>query len=158
MVPDEPLLPQRSGNRPPIPAPSSPAAGSRMRQQRQRDTRPELRLRSELYKRGLRFFVHRKPLPKVRRIADVVFPRARVVVEVRGCFWHSCPLHATVPKANTDWWQAKLTANRQRDLETEELLRAAGWVPIVVWEHDDPAAAATRIELVVRQRLKEGVT
>jgi DNA mismatch endonuclease (patch repair protein) len=146
-------MPGSRTSRSSIPRPSSPAAELRMRQQRQRDTRPELRLRSELHKRGLRFFVHRKPLPQIRRTADVVFPRARVAVEIRGCFWHSCPLHATLPKANADWWRMKLAANQRRDTETEGLLRAAGWEPIVVWEHEDPAAAAARIEAAIRLRV-----
>lgn len=75
------------------PSASSPAALRRMQSARQRDTKPELMLRSALHRRGLRFFVNRAPLPTLRRRADVVFPRLRVAVYVDGCFWHSCPIH-----------------------------------------------------------------
>jgi DNA mismatch endonuclease (patch repair protein) len=74
-----------------------------------------------------------------------------LVVDVRGCFWHRCPLHGSSPKANSDWWTEKLARNTARDAETEALLRAAGWRLVVVWEHEDPVAAADRVaaELVM---------
>ncbi len=80
----------------------------------------------------------------------MVFPKAKVVVEVRGCFWHACPEHRTSPKANADWWAEKLEANRRRDEDTARRLTAAGWTLVVVWEHEDPEAAAQEIELLVR--------
>lgn len=123
-----------------------------MQQQRRRDTTPELALRRELHRRGLRYFVDRAPLPGVRRRADIVFPGVKVAVEVFGCFWHSCPTHATKPKANAAWWETKLEGNRRRDLDTERLLLAAGWVPVRVWAHEDPVEAATRVEAVILER------
>lgn len=123
-----------------------------MRSQRRRDTAPELALRSELHRRGLRFRVQRRVLPDVRRTADIVFGPARVIVEVRGCFWHGCPQHATSPKANEDWWRRKIEANQSRDADTDALLREAGWEVLVVWEHEDPVRAADHIANVVRSR------
>lgn len=73
------------------PKPASPSVTARLSQQRQRDTAPELALRSALHRRGLRFYVHRRPLPQVRRVADIVFPRVKVSVEVRGCFLARVP-------------------------------------------------------------------
>lgn len=80
----------------------------------------------------------------------MVFAGPRVVVEIRGCYWHACPEHATVPKANAEWWSAKLAANVRRDADTESALTAAGWILVVVWEHEDPLAAADRVENTVR--------
>jgi DNA mismatch endonuclease, patch repair protein len=120
-----------------------------MRAQRLRDTTPELALRSELHRRGLRFRVQRRLLPDVRRTADIVFGPSRVVVEVRGCFWHGCPEHGTSPKANADWWREKIDRNRARDADTDARLREAGWTVIVVWEHEHPSAAADQIEEIV---------
>lgn len=134
------------------PAASSPDARRRMESQAQRDTKPEIALRRELFRRGLRYRVHQRPVPGLRRTLDVVFPRARVAVDVRGCYWHSCPLHATQPQANAEWWAAKLEANRRRDNETEERLREAGWLPVVVWEHDHVMSAADNIQAAVRNR------
>lgn len=116
-----------------------------MQTSRQRDTKPELALRSALHRRGLRFFVDRAPLPTTRRRADVVFPRLRVAVYVDGCFWHNCPIHGTSPQANAAWWREKLDRNRRRDDETNHMLDAAGWTVVRVWEHESIHEAADRI-------------
>lgn len=121
-----------------------------MQSQRTRDTAPELALRSELHRRGLRFRVDARPAPLVPRRADVVFTRARVAVFVDGCFWHSCPDHGTTPTANADWWRAKLGRTTERDAETAAALAEAGWTVVRVWEHDDAATAADLVEAAVR--------
>lgn len=126
-----------------------------MQAQRARDTGPELALRRELHRRGLRYFVHRRPLDSVRREADVVFVRARVVVFVDGCFWHACPEHGTSPKKNAEWWRAKLERNRERDADTDVRLRDAGWVVVRVWEHESVNDAADRVERFVRQHVAD---
>ena len=127
------------------PGASSTAALTRMKRQRQRDTKPEMALRRELHKRGRRYRVQ-VPIMDNRRRHDIVFISARVVVEVRGCFWHGCPLHGTSPKANSEWWRTKIEANRRRDLDTERRLTDAGWKLLVVWEHEDPCHAADAVE------------
>jgi len=109
------------------------------------DTKPELALRRELHRRGLRYRVGTAPLPGLRRRADVVFTRRRIAVFVDGCFWHRCPEHGTQPRNNFDWWQAKLDRNVERDRHTDAALLAAGWRVVRVWEHEDPAAAAAAI-------------
>jgi DNA mismatch endonuclease (patch repair protein) len=115
-----------------------------MKSTRRRDTPGELALRSQLHRRGLRFRVD-TPVLGLRRRPDIVFRGKRIAVFVDGCFWHGCPQHGTVPKANRDWWVAKLAANESRDRDTDERLSDAGWVVIRVWEHEDPVAAADRI-------------
>ena len=79
-----------------------------------------------------------------------MFPRQRVAVDVRGCFWHGCPEHGTWPRANAPWWKDKILGNQQRDKDTERRLSEAGWEVVVVWEHEEPACAADRIERIVR--------
>ncbi len=116
-----------------------------------RDTKPEIELRRLLHARGLRYRVDRSVLPGVRRRADIVFPSARVVVFVDGCFWHGCPEHVTWPKSNAEFWRQKIEANRSRDRDTDDRLAAAGWRSIHVWEHEDAAPAADRVERLVRQ-------
>jgi DNA mismatch endonuclease (patch repair protein) len=69
-----------------------------------------------------------------------------------GCFWHGCPTHFRDTKSNTKWWADKIAANKQRDAETNELLAAAGWQVVRVWEHEDPAEAAERVHEAVRAR------
>ena len=124
---------------------SSPAVRKSMRGNRSRDTAPELALRRELHRRGFRYYVNRRPLPDVRRTADLVFPGPRVAVFVDGCFWHGCPEHHTVARTHADYWAEKVRRNRERDVETDELLVAAGWTVVRIWEHvgiGDALAAA----------------
>ncbi len=116
-----------------------------MSRQRRADTKPEIALRKELHRRGARYFVDRAPLPGLRRRADLVFPRRKVAVYVDGCFWHSCPQHATFPKHNAEWWAAKLAGNVTRDRDTDARLRAAGWTAVRVWEHEPAEAAAEAV-------------
>ncbi|MGY1884148.1 very short patch repair endonuclease [Blastococcus sp. SYSU DS0753] len=121
-----------------------------MSRARRRDTAPEVAIRREAYRRGLRYRVD-APLPGLpRRRADMVFLGRKVAVFVDGCFWHSCPVHATTPTANREWWVAKLERNEQRDRHTDEHLGELGWTVLRFWEHEDPRAAVDVIEHVVR--------
>ncbi|BCN41999.1 very short patch repair endonuclease [Prescottella equi] len=129
---------------------TDPLTSARMRAQRRRDTAPEVALRRELHRRGARFFVDRAPLRGLRRRADLVFPRRRVAVYVDGCFWHSCPQHATSPKNNAQWWADKLAANVVRDRDTDTRLADAGWMVVRIWEHEDPTEAADRVQAALR--------
>lgn len=123
-----------------------------MSQQARRETRPELSLRRELFRQGLRYRIQ-WPVPgSPRRKIDIAFPGLRVAVLVDGCFWHGCPAHATWPRANAAWWRAKIECNRRRDVETTQLLTTAGWVVVRVWEHEAPEVAAERVFDVVARR------
>jgi DNA (cytosine-5)-methyltransferase 1 len=132
---------------------SSPGSRRRMQSQRQRDTAPELRLRRalrELEVGGYR--LQYRPEQGLRARLDIVFPGAKVAVDVRGCFWHSCSTHGTAPRANAERWAEKLARNVDRDRANEAALTEAGWQVIVVWEHDDVIATAGQIAQAVRQR------
>ena len=143
-------LPRRTSN----PAASSPAALARMQRQSQKDTAPELALRRELHRRGLRYRTHFAVIDQ-RRKHDIVFLGPRIVVEVRGCFWHGCSLHGTEPKKNADWWATKLGENRRRDADTERRLRTAGWTLVTVWEHETAEEAADAVECSFEVRCED---
>lgn len=129
---------------------SSPAVRQKMQAQRRRDTAPEMALRRALHARGLRFFVHRRPLPDLRREADIVFPRARVAVWVDGCWWHGCEVHGRRASTPNDWfWPEKIRRNQERDRDTSRRVQAAGWTVVRVWEHDRVEAAAERVSAAV---------
>jgi DNA mismatch endonuclease, patch repair protein len=128
-----------------VPLPSSPEAKRRMENTRQRDTAAERVIRSILFAYGLRYRVDATPIPGLRRRADILFRSSRIAVYVDGCFWHGCPVHATWPKQNADFWKAKIEANRARDADTNQRLKRAGWKVIRIWEHEDPNKAASRI-------------
>jgi len=137
----------------PYPHPTSDAVSKRMRANPRCDTKPETALRSALHRLGLRF---RKDLPL--RLADrivrpdVVFTRARLAVFVDGCFWHRCPEHGNVPRANGAYWGPKLERNVARDRAVDDALAAAGWRVVRAWEHEDvadvAAAVAARLRLL----------
>jgi DNA mismatch endonuclease, patch repair protein len=126
-----------------------------MRGNKARDTRPELALRSAVHALGMRYRVGIRPLPEIRRTADLVFPRAKVAVFLDGCFWHGCPEHHRPAKRNTDFWGAKIKGNIARDADTDIRLHGEGWRVVRVWEHEQPAAAAERIRTVVRGPVKQ---
>jgi DNA mismatch endonuclease (patch repair protein) len=117
-----------------------------------RDTKPELALRRAVHARGLRYRVSIRPVPSIRRTADLVFTKVKVAVFLDGCFWHGCPQHHTKARANADYWAEKVTRNRERDAETDRLLEKAGWTVVRVWEHEEPLQAAAVIADIVRSR------
>jgi len=121
-----------------------------MRGNKGRDTRPEMALRSAVHALGLRYRVGVRPLPGLRRTADLVFPRARVAVFLDGCFWHGCPEHCRPASRNAAFWEAKIAGNAARDADTDARLREAGWHVVRVWEHEPPAEAARRVRAAVR--------
>ena len=116
-----------------------------MQRQRSRDTSTERALRSELFKRGFRYRLHRRPLPGLRREADIVNATLLIAIFVDGCFWHGCPAHATWPRANAEFWKTKIEKNRARDRDTDTRLIEAGWTVVRVWEHEDPSEAADQV-------------
>lgn len=104
---------------------------------RGRDTKPEVMLRKELWRLGLRYRIHHG-LPGR---PDIVFPSRRVVIFVDGCFWHRCPLHWQAPKNNAEFWERKIAANQLRDERVTRDLEEAGWRVIRIWEHQVRAGA-----------------
>lgn len=141
-----------SGKRGNGPIPSSEAASKRMAATGQRDTQPEMELRRQLYRMGLRYRVDHPVLNKPKRRADLVFVKARVAVFVDGCFWHGCRKHGSWPKSNAQFWREKIETNRLRDLDTNKRMESQGWIVIRIWEHEDPEKAALGVARVVRSR------
>lgn len=121
-----------------------------MQSNKGRDTKPELALRRAVHALGMRYRVSIRPLPKIRRTADLVFTKAKVAVFLDGCFWHGCPEHHTKAATNSEFWSEKVARTRERDRETDRLLREAGWAVVRIWEHEQPAEAAQRVSQVVR--------
>lgn len=100
---------------------------------RSKNTKPELIIRSALFRQGYRFRIHRKDLPGC---PDIVFPSRRVAIFIHGCFWH---LHqacrdGTIPKTSTDHWKAKLERNVVRDKEHVQRLEEMNWRVMTIWE------------------------
>ena len=123
-----------------------PVVSARMSRVRKADTKPEVVVRRLAHRMGYRFRLHRRDLPGT---PDVVFPSRRRVIQVNGCFWHQhegCR-HSRMPRSRLDYWAPKLARNVERDAETLDALRAAGWEPMVIWECE------TRDQDALRDRL-----
>jgi DNA mismatch endonuclease, patch repair protein len=138
----------RSTDSPPA---TTPGRARNMAAIRSRDTKPELALRHELWRRGHRYLVNASlPVSGIRRRVDMLFRGPKVVVFVDGCFWHLCPDHGAIPARNVDYWQPKLEGNRRRDRETDALLVQAGYSVVRVWEHEPLQSAAATVETALR--------
>ena len=97
-----------------------------------KNTRPEWIVRRFLFHHGLRYRLHDKRIPGS---PDIVLSRYHTVIFVNGCFWHShdC-LHSKLPKTNTDFWEAKMRRNKDRDADNYAKLHSMGWNVIIIWE------------------------
>lgn len=96
-----------------------------------RDTKIERRVRSALWRHGLRFRTNYGLFS-----IDIAFPRAKVAVFVDSCFWHRCPKHFTLPKTRTRFWDQKTLRNRARDRLASRELRREGWTVVRFWGHE----------------------
>lgn len=123
---------------------------------RSRDTTPERLIRRLVHAQGLRYRVAVRPLPDLRRTADMVFRPAKVAVFIDGCYWHGCPEHYVSPKTNPGYWSEKVARNVARDRDTDQRLKEAGWHVLRFWEHESPGDCALKIVAeVCRLRPKE---
>ena len=106
-----------------------------MRRVKSRDTGPERTVRRILRGAGIGYRLGGAGLPGR---PDVVMKGRRTVVFVHGCFWHGhdCARGAREPKANADYWRAKIGRNRARDAVVRAALEADGWRVLTVWECD----------------------
>ena len=126
-----------------------------------KNTRPELALRHELWKRGLRYRVNDK---KLRGKPDIVFSRARLVVFCDGDYWHGHNWALRGLRSLEDelegyseYWRAKIRYNVERDMKNNQELRDSGWEVMRVWESDikkDVGKCAERVEAAYRERLQ----
>lgn len=129
---------------------------------RSTNTQPELRLRKGLWRAGLRYFTSRgwKSLTGVSLPGspDIVFPSARLVVFVDGCFWHGCPVHYQAPAERQEFWAHKLAINMERDKRANEELTHSGWKVIRIWEHDLSRKNLAETLSTLIEEIKQGPT
>ena len=99
---------------------------------RSKDTRPEEIVRKYLFSQGFRY---RKNVKKLPGCPDIVLAKYKTVIFVQGCFWHmhDCGRFHW-PATNPDYWRPKILRNVERDRKNQELLAAAGWKVLLVWE------------------------
>jgi len=117
-----------------------------MRAVKSRDTGPERKVRAMLRAIAPGYRLHRPDLPGK---PDIVYAGRKLVVFVHGCFWHGhdCARGARMPKANAEYWRAKIARNHARDARTLAAYEAMGWRALVVYECElkEKAALAERL-------------
>jgi DNA mismatch endonuclease (patch repair protein) len=100
---------------------------------RSKNSRPEMLVRRLVFAEGYRYRLHDRKLPGC---PDLVFRGRAKVIFMHGCFWHrheQCSL-ARMPKSRLDFWEPKLTANKERDARNKKLLTKEGWKVLTIWE------------------------
>ena len=119
---------------------------------RGKDTKIEVKVRSELFKRGFRF---RKNDNRYPGTPDIVLPKYKTVIFVNGCYWHRHPgcKYATTPKTNAEFWNKKFQTNIKNDAKNKSALEEAGWNVITLWECElkrDLAGVLNHVEEMIR--------
>ena len=92
---------------------------------------------------GFRYRLHVAGLPGK---PDLVFPRHKKIIDVKGCFWHQhegC-IDARIPKSRTDYWEPKLVRNVQRDRDNLAKLQSLGWKVLTLWDCELSNEIATK--------------
>lgn len=122
-----------------------------------KDSKPELKLRSALHKRGYRFRLHRKDLPGK---PDICLPMYKTVIFMHGCYWHrhsDCNKGKSTPSTNTEFWKKKFETNQERDIKNRKDLEKLGWFVITLWECELKNIDSTinRIDTLLINRLGE---
>lgn len=97
-----------------------------------KNTKPELLVRRELFRRGFRYTLHKKGMPGS---PDLLFRKYHAVIFVNGCFWHGHGCGTVkLPASNSAFWKQKIIRNRKRDDRSIAKLLDSGWRVMTVWE------------------------
>ncbi len=100
---------------------------------RDKNTKPEIIVRSIVYRMGFRYRLHNKNLPGK---PDIVLTRHKKIIFVHGCFWHlhKCRYGKVKPATNVNFWEKKRSDNQERDKRNIKELKKLGWDVLVIWE------------------------
>ena len=98
---------------------------------RSKNTKPEEKVRKDLFAKGFRY---RKNVRSLPGCPDIVLPKYRTVIFVNGCFWHKHDCGRFVwPSSNQDYWVPKIERNIARDRRITEKLQQQGWFVLRLW-------------------------
>ena len=97
-----------------------------------KNTKPEVKIRKVLHRKGFRYRLHVKSLPGK---PDLVFPKYNAVIQINGCFWHGHNCHLFKwPSTRPEFWRNKITGNIERDKKNVFELERLGWRVLTIWE------------------------
>ena len=100
-----------------------------------KNTEIELRLRKELWSRGIRY---RKNVSKITGKPDIAFIGKKVAVFCDSEFQHGYDWERqrAAIKSNRDFWIPKIERNIERDKKVNEALKAEGWTVLRFWGNE----------------------
>jgi DNA mismatch endonuclease (patch repair protein) len=119
---------------------------------RSKDSKIELLLRKELWRRGLRY---RKNVSRIEGKPDIAFIGKKVAVFCDSEFWHGYNWEEKKDdfKSNRDFWIPKIERNMLRDVTVNAVLEYDGWTVLRFWGADivkDTAGCADIVEAALR--------
>ena len=126
-----------------------------MKAVKSKDSKIELMLRQELWKRGLRY---RKNSKSVFGHPDIVFIGRKVAVFCDSEFWHGYDWERRKNdiKSNKDFWISKIERNMARDQEVNEYLSAHGWKVLRFWGKQIEKDAADCADIIEDEVMGNG--
>jgi len=99
---------------------------------RNKNTKPEIMIRKELFGNGFRYRLHNEKLPGK---PDIVFKKHMAIIFIHGCFWHGHNCRYFVwPKSNIEFWREKINGNKKNDKKVIKELHTMGYRICIVWE------------------------
>jgi len=128
-----------------------------MRQVKNKDSKIEVLLRKELWKRGLRY---RKNVNSIYGKPDIAFIGKKIAVFCDSEFWHGYNWEERKKdfKSHQEFWIPKIERNMERDCEVTQVLESEGWKVLRFWGNEikkDTARCADIIESTVKERKNE---
>jgi DNA mismatch endonuclease (patch repair protein) len=127
---------------------TTPERSRLMKKIRLKNTQPEIILRKELTKLGLRYRLHSAKLPGK---PDLVLNKFKLVIFIDGEFWHGFEWKKKKPtiKSNRDYWIPKIERTIRRDKDNTKKLNELGFVVFRFWEQQikkDLQSCVTKIK------------
>lgn len=106
-----------------------------MKSNKGKDTKPELMLRKELWRRGLRY---RKNYKHLYGKPDIVFLGAKIAVFIDGKMWHGYDWEHQKDdfKSRRDYWIPKIERNIEHDFEVTQELISLDWLVMRFWDFE----------------------
>ena len=100
-----------------------------------KDSKIELLLRGELWKRGLRY---QKNRTDIYGKPDIVFKGKKIVVFCDSEFWHGYNWEERKKdfKSHQEFWIPKIERNMERDVEVTQKLESEGWTVLRFWGNE----------------------
>ncbi len=120
-----------------------------------KDSKIELLLRQELWKRGLKY---RKNVKSVYGHPDIAFIGKKIAIFCDSEFWHGYDWAKRKRdiKSNQAFWVPKIERNMARDKEVNEFLVSHGWIVLRFWGKQIQKDAAACADIVEKEVNRNG--